>query len=149
MSLSPEQREEIYAERTTVRASDPDNAGELFPNYPEGFSSVTTGVNALSVQYGDVIRILLRCDKSGPGCAMPHPMHLHGNKMAILGMYKFDEPYDESKFTSNPLYRDTITIPTDAYVVVQIAATNPGEFSTRPIICRGALCISLIQLSSK
>jgi hypothetical protein len=34
--------------------------------------------------------------------------------------------YDESKFSANPVYRDTVTVNTDSYVVVQVAAINPG-----------------------
>ena len=33
---------------------------------------------------------------------------------------------DESKFNPNPVYRDTITVNTDEFVVVQVAANNPG-----------------------
>jgi len=78
-------------------------------------------------------------------------MHLHGNKMAILYSGKWDEgelciplhyenllmhtrrstdrfniEYDETKFNPDPVYRDTVTVNTDSYVVVQVAATNPG-----------------------
>jgi len=129
LSLSPDQRAELYAKRTVGRASDEENAGELFPNYPENFSSVVTGPNALVTTYGDVVRIYFSCvEPFGPGCAMQHPMHLHGNKMAVLYSGEWDEEYNESKFDTNPLYRDTVTINTDTYTVVQVAATNPGAW---------------------
>lgn len=53
-------------------------------------------------------------------------MHLHGNKMAILYSGEWNEEYDESKFNQNPVYRDTVTVNTDSFTVVQVAATNPG-----------------------
>jgi hypothetical protein len=91
------------------------------------FNRGVLGPNAVSVNYGDVIRVLFTCaEPYGPGCAMPHPMHLHGNKMAILYNGKWNEEYNISKFNPNPVYRDTITVNTDSYVVVQVAAINPG-----------------------
>ena len=53
-------------------------------------------------------------------------MHLHGLKMAVLYSGEWNETYDESKFNQNPIYRDTVTVNTDSFTVVQTAATNPG-----------------------
>ena len=53
-------------------------------------------------------------------------MHLHGMKMAVLYSGEYTEEYDESKFNPNPVYRDTVTVNTDQFTVVQFAATNPG-----------------------
>jgi hypothetical protein len=39
---------------------------------------------------------------------------------------QFNLEYDESKFSANPVYRDTVTVNTDSFVVVQVAAINPG-----------------------
>lgn len=48
--------------------------------------------------------------------------------MAVLYVGEWDETYDESKFNPNPVYRDTVNVNTDSFVVVQVAATNPGNF---------------------
>jgi FtsP/CotA-like multicopper oxidase with cupredoxin domain len=127
LSLSADQREAIYSYRQIFREVDESNESENFPNYPVDFNRGVLGPNAVSVNYGDVIRVLFTCaEPYGPGCAMPHPMHLHGNKMAILYNGKWNEEYNISKFNPNPVYRDTITVNTDSYVVVQVAAINPG-----------------------
>jgi len=127
LSLSPEIRAEIYARRTTFRKINETNAGENFPNYPVDFSRGVLGANVISVNYGDVVRIYFSCaEPYGPGCAMPHPMHLHGHRMAVLYVGEWNETFDESKFNPNPVYRDTVNVNTDSFVVVQVAATNPG-----------------------
>lgn len=129
LSLSPDQRAELYSKRTIFREQDPNNTDEFFPKYPVDFNKGVMGTQAMAVNYGDVVRIYFSCvTPFGPGCAMPHPMHLHGNKMAVLYAGEFNETYDESKFNPNPLYRDTVTVNTDQFVVVQVAATNPGAW---------------------
>jgi len=122
LSLSADQRAILYAKRTIFHepAAVPDG-------YPMNFSRGVQGPNALVVNYGDVVRIYFSCTEPyGPGCAMPHPMHLHGNKMAVLFSGEWTEEYDEAKFNPNPVYRDTVTVNTDSFTVIQMAATNPG-----------------------
>lgn len=48
--------------------------------------------------------------------------------MAVLYVGEWNETFDESKFNPNPVYRDTVNVNTDSFVVVQVAATNPGMF---------------------
>lgn len=132
LSLSNSSRELIYNKRTIFRPVDPTHPlGPSSPpgqQYPTNFSQGVMGPNALQVQYGDVVRLYLSCaEPYGPGCAMPHPMHLHGNKFAVLYVGHWNEPYNESKFnTENPVYRDTIVAHTDSFVVIQFVANNPG-----------------------
>lgn len=128
LSLDNATRSAIYARRDIFREVDYSNTGELPPNYPTMFSQGTIGTQALQVNYGDVVRIVFTCAQPyGPGCAMPHPMHLHGNKMAVLYQGLWNDTYNESNFNlENPVYRDTVVVPTDGYVVVQFVANNPG-----------------------
>jgi len=127
LSMRKEMRDELYMRRDMVRPADPSNAAENFPNYPEGLSNIITGTNTLSLEYGDVVRLFMNCTQPfGPGCAMPHPMHLHGHKMAVLAHGRWDEPFDESMINPRPLYRDTVVEHTDGWFVVQFVAKNPG-----------------------
>jgi FtsP/CotA-like multicopper oxidase with cupredoxin domain len=122
----------MYDRRMTFREIDPENPlGPLSePPYPNNFARGVLGTNAITVNYGDVVRIFFSCTQPyGPGCAMPHPMHLHGHRVAVLYVGEWNETYDESKLNlNNPVYRDTVTVHTDSFVVVQLAATNPGAW---------------------
>lgn len=51
-------------------------------------------------------------------------MHTYNLHQPLSNRFKI--AYDETKFNPNPVYRDTVTVNTDSYVVVQVAATNPG-----------------------
>ncbi len=71
LSLSPDQRAEIYARREVFRETNETNAAELSPNYPDDFSRGVQGPHALVVDYGDVVRIYFSCaEPYGPGCAV-------------------------------------------------------------------------------
>lgn len=128
LALDEHVRNEIYNKRTVWREPNMTNPGELYPNFPVGWSRISSGTNALSVKYGDVVRIFMNATiPFGAGAAMPHPMHLHGHKMAVLAIGKWDEPYDESKLnTENPIYKDTVPLYSDSWIVVQFIAENPG-----------------------
>jgi len=127
LSLSKEARDQLYAFRDTFRPPNLNNPSELPPNYPEGFSTGIQGPNTLSLEYGDVVRLFLNCTEPyGPGCAMPHPMHLHGHKMAVLAHGRWNQPYSDAMIKTRPLYRDTFVAHTDGWVVVQFVAKNPG-----------------------
>ncbi len=70
----------------------------------------------------------------------PHPFHLHGHVFQILARgqllatsetfplkYRFDYsvlPLLES--VTNPVRRDTVTVPATGYVILRFIADNPG-----------------------
>eukprot|EP00933_Yihiella_yeosuensis_P036508 TRINITY_DN3027_c0_g1_i5.p1 TRINITY_DN3027_c0_g1~~TRINITY_DN3027_c0_g1_i5.p1 ORF type:complete len:821 (-),score=124.84 TRINITY_DN3027_c0_g1_i5:143-2605(-) len=128
LSLNSKDREAIYLSRNVWREPNLSNAGELYPNYPQGWSRITSGTNAISVKYGDVVRIFMNATLPfGAGAAMPHPMHLHGHKLAVLAVGQWHEPYDPAKLnTENPVYKDVVPIYSDSWMVVQFVASNPG-----------------------
>lgn len=132
LSLDSALREEIYARRMTFREINPENP--LGPDsatpYPTDYARGVLGTNAMMANYGDVVRIYFNCvEPFGAACAMPHPMHLHGYRVAVLYVGEWNETYDESKLNlENPVYRDTVTVYTDSFVVIQFAAINPGAW---------------------
>lgn len=128
LSLPASERESIYTRRHVWRESNTSNVKEAYPNYPKEWSKIQSGCQTISVDYGDVVRIFMNATiPFGAGAAMPHPMHLHGHKVAVLAMGKWDEPYDESKLnTENPIYKDVVPLYSDSWFVIQFVAANPG-----------------------
>jgi len=128
LSLPHSEREAIYTRRHLWREPNTSNAAESYPNYPREWSKIQSGCQTISVEYGDVVRIFMNATiPFGAGAATPHPMHLHGHKVAVLAIGKWDEPYEESKLnTKNPIYKDVVPLYSDSWMVLQFVATNPG-----------------------
>ena len=69
LSLSPEERTEIYGRTAVFRELNESNAAQSFPNYPVNFSRGLVGQNAIVTNYGDVVRIYFSCvEPYGSGC---------------------------------------------------------------------------------
>lgn len=61
---------------------------------------------------------------------MNHPFHLHGHGFMVLDMDHLSSN-SKSKNTSRinrnqPLFKDTITVPSFGYSVIRFRANNPG-----------------------
>jgi FtsP/CotA-like multicopper oxidase with cupredoxin domain len=128
LSLEDDERNAVYNYRKVWREPNRSNAGEWYPNFPKGWSRISSGTQTVSVKYGDVVRIFMNATiPFGAGPAMPHPMHFHGHKVAILGIGRWNEPFDESKLnTTHPVYKDVVPLYTDSWMVLQFVAGNPG-----------------------
>jgi hypothetical protein len=71
LSLSPDERAEIYARTAVFRELNKTSTVQSFPNYPVNFSRGLVGQNAIMTSYGDVVRIYFSCaEPYGPGCAV-------------------------------------------------------------------------------
>jgi len=77
------------------------------------------------IAYGEVVRLIFNNYDDGE-----HPIHLHGNRFWVLEEAAPDAgTYSQVKAklnTVNPLYRDTVTINANSYLVIQFKADNPG-----------------------
>jgi hypothetical protein len=121
LDLSIADREAIYSRRTTFFDTP-------IPMVPSGFGDVVSGTNAMFLQYGSVVQLVMNCTEPfGIGCGRSHPFHLHGHKFAVMHIGKWDEPFDPSIFnTQNPVYRDTFVLYTDGWYAIQFVVNNPG-----------------------
>jgi len=127
LSLPSGEREAIYTRRHVWRVPNTSHPAELYPHYPNGWSQIQSGAQTVTVEYGDVVRVFMNATiPFGAGAAMPHPMHLHGHKVAVMAMGKWDEPYDESKLSKNPIYKDVVPLYSDSWMVIQFVTANPG-----------------------
>eukprot|EP00913_Durusdinium_trenchii_P022069 g20739.t1 len=131
LSLPSGEREAIYTRRHVWRVPNTSHPAELYPHYPNGWSQIQSGAQTVTVEYGDVVRVFMNATiPFGAGAAMPHPMHLHGHKVAVMAMGKWDEPYDESKLSKNPIYKDIgqqhKRCKGDSWMVIQFVTANPG-----------------------
>jgi len=72
--------------------------------------------NLIAIQSGDSIRFRLRNPTR-----MDHPFHLHGHYFRVLGKPDALNLFD-------PVFKDTINVPSKGEVVVQWLAANPGRW---------------------
>lgn len=64
-----------------------------------------------------------------------HPLHLHGYKFWVLGNYKsgsfypsFYETHPDRLDLTNPVLRDTVSVPPFGFTVLRLVIDNPGVF---------------------
>ncbi|QRV79485.1 Multicopper oxidase [Ceratobasidium sp. AG-Ba] len=109
------------------------------PIVPSAISELTMGAdasvqnvygpNTAVVEYGEIMQMTVVNWDAGK-----HPFHLHGHKFAI--MHKSDDvtsddptinpPYNPNQ--SNPIWRDTVQIPSGGSVTLRWQADNPGAW---------------------
>ena len=83
--------------------------------------------NALPVQYGDVVEIVLNNLIAFEG----HPWHMHGHQFQVVarsapGAYLNGQRYDPSQADPIPMRRDVAGVQEGGYVVFRFKADNPG-----------------------
>lgn len=93
------------------------------PNY--GFGK--RGTNVKSVQYGDVVQVVLQ-NAQALGI-LDHPFHLHGHDFYVVGRGYgvYDPAKDPAKFNLvNPPMFNTYALPNGGWVAFRFKADNPG-----------------------
>lgn len=90
-------------------------------SYPASDNVITiTGAN--SWQYW-----VIQSDASNP--PLPHPIHLHGHSFYVIGQGSGTWSGDLSTLTlTNPIHRDTATLPANGFLVLAFVADNPGAW---------------------
>jgi Multicopper oxidase len=70
---------------------------------------------------------VVQSDASNP--ALPHPIHLHGHNFYVLGQGSGTWSGDLSTLTlTNPIHRDTATLPANGFLVLAFVSDNPGAW---------------------
>ena len=101
-------------------------------NNPDEFCSC---VHVLHVDLHDVVEVVI---VDGGSQQENHPIHLHGQSFAVLGIDKLGESVliDDIKEMDklgqlkrnlkNPVLKDTVTVPSGGYTIFRFHAQNPG-----------------------
>jgi hypothetical protein len=92
-------------------------------SYPANDNVITIGTaGTASWQYW-----VIQSDSSNP--ALPHPIHLHGHTFYVLGQGSGAWSGDLSTLTlTNPIHRDSATLPANGYLVLAFLTDNPGAW---------------------
>jgi multicopper oxidase len=80
-------------------------------------------VTQMKLKKGEVIRLVINNDSN-----MNHPFHLHGHYFHVLGLSAegAGNYSDEALNKTDPIQKDTLSLPRKGWAVVQWEATNPG-----------------------
>lgn len=93
-------------------------------NFPENYNLITVPDSAKWTYW--IIQ-----QGAGQPFTLPHPIHLHGHDMYILGtgagQFNVDQHLDSLEFT-NPTRRDVFHLPTAGWLVIAYPTDNPGAW---------------------
>lgn len=99
------------------------NAGSTNENVKWFLKDAATGAANMDINYtfkqGDHIKIRLFNDPHSPH-PMQHPVHFHGNRFLVLSVNGIK--------TTNPVWKDTVLVPSGATVDILLEASNPGTW---------------------
>lgn len=73
-------------------------------------------------------------------------MHLHGHRFVVVKLKSNSTTNTTYENYSNPVYKDTVAIPSTGFIVIRFRANNPGEifsmeYSSFPLLLNIELSI--------
>lgn len=91
---------------------------------PSCTSGICHCVHRLKVALNSVVELVI-IDKAGSDLSIDHPFHLHGTPMYVKEMGSNVNNMGNVERDFYPI-KDTISIPSQGYVIVRFLANNPG-----------------------
>eukprot|EP00899_Mesostigma_viride_P008116 jgi/Mesvir1/17305/Mv07704-RA.3 len=90
------------------------------------------GPSTTTLNYGDVVELVIQNTLALNGAAEQHPWHLHGHHMYIMayGQGNYNPSVDDATFnTVDPPLQDTFSMLPRGWTAVRFVANNPGAWA--------------------